>query len=403
MADAPRSAGARTLSEPVAVPPEGDLPTPTARLGGRRVALVHDWLTGMRGGERALEALVDLVPDARIFTLLHDRGSVSAPIESRVAGSSFVGVLPWARRRYRQYLPLFPMAIEQLDLDPFDLVISTSHCAAKAVVTPGRARHLCYCFTPMRYAWDQFDVYFGPARVGRLRSRLYGLALRRMARWDAETAGRVDRYVAISQHVAGRIRRYYNRAATVIYPPVDTEFFRPNGSPPGPYFLIVSALVPYKRVDLAIHACAAAGVPLRIVGDGPERERLGAMAGPDVEFLGVRTDEQVRELYQGAAAMLLPGEEDFGIAPVEAQACGRPVIALSRGGARETVRHATSGWLVDEPTPEALAIAIRRVIEQPLASDAIRDDALRFSKRRYHDEMRVCLEETAGAGGAARW
>ena len=377
--------------------------TPPARLGGRRVALVHDWLTGMRGGERALEALVEVVPDARIFTLLHARGSVSAAIESRVTGSSFVGYLPWARRRYRQYLPLFPIAIEQFDLDPFDLVISTSHCAAKAVVTTGRARHLCYCFTPMRYAWDQFDAYFGPARVGRLRSRLYGLALRRMARWDASTAGRVDRYVAISQHVAGRIHRYYNRAATVVYPPVDTEFFRPNGSPPGPYFLIVSALVPYKRLDLAIDACALANVPLRIVGDGPDRERLRARAGPSVEFLGVRSDEEIRDLYQGSAALLLPGEEDFGIAPVEAQACGRPVVALSRGGARETVRHGTSGWLVDELTPEAFATAIRRVTAQLLDAGAIRSDALRFSRRRYQDAMRVCLEETVTARGATEW
>ena len=202
------------------------------------------------------------------------------------------------------------------------------------------------------------------------------------------------------QHVAGRIRRYYNRTATVIYPPVDTEFFRPNGFPPGPYFLVVSALVPYKRVDLAIDACAAAGVPLRIVGDGPERGRLGAMAGPTVEFLGVRSDEEVRELYQGAAALLLPGEEDFGIAPVEAQSCGRPVVALSRGGARETVRHGTSGWLVDEPTPEAFATAIRRVTEQPLDGGVIRNDALRFSRRRYQDAMRACLEEIADAGGA---
>jgi glycosyltransferase involved in cell wall biosynthesis len=385
-----------------AIAPAPSEPAP-ARLGGRRVALVHDWLTGMRGGERALEALVELVPDARIFTLLHTRGSVSAALESRVAGSSFVGVLPWARRRYRRYLPLFPMAIEQLDLDPFDLVISTSHCAAKAVVTPGRARHLCYCFTPMRYAWDQFDAYFGPARVGRLRSRLYSVALRRMARWDAATSGRVHRYVAISQHVAGRIRRYYNRAATVIYPPVDTEFFRPNGLPPGPYFLIVSALVPYKRVDLAIDACAAAGVPLRIVGDGPERERLRAMSGPSVEFLGVRSDEDVRTLYQSAAALLLPGEEDFGIAPVEAQACGRPVVALARGGACETVRHGTSGWLVDKMTPDAFATAIRRVTEQPLASETIRADALHFSKGRYQDSMRACLEEFVSARGAARW
>ena len=381
----------------------GSPPQP-ARVGGRRVALVHDWLTGMRGGEKALEALSELLPDAKIFTLLHDRGSVSPRLEATRPHRSFVQYLPGARRHYRQYLPLFPIAIEQFDLDAFDLVISTSHCAAKSVVKTGRARHLCYCFTPMRYAWDQFDAYFGPARVGTLRSRFYRLALGRLARWDAATSGRVDRYVAISQHVARRIGRYYNRAATVVYPPVDTEFFRPNGSATGSYFLIVSALVPYKRVDLAIDACARAHVSLRIVGDGPELARLRARAGSTAEFRGVCADTEIRELYRGARAVLLPGEEDFGIVPVEAQACGRPVVALARGGATETVRDGETGFLVDEPTPEAFATALRRAIDDPLDPDAIRRDALRFSRTRYLNEMRDCIEETVMArGGTARW
>ena len=210
---------------------------------------------------------MELLPAVQLFTLLHVPGSVSPRLEASRPHRSFVQFLPWAQRHYRRYLPLFPAAVEQFDLDEFDLVISTSHCAAKSVVSPGRARHLCYCFTPMRYAWDQFEAYFGSQRVGPLRNRIYRLAFSRLARWDASTAGRVNRYVAISQHVAARIRRYYNRAASVVYPPVDTTFYRPSGSAPGPYFLIVSALVPYKRVDLAIEACRLAGVPLRIAGD----------------------------------------------------------------------------------------------------------------------------------------
>jgi glycosyltransferase involved in cell wall biosynthesis len=179
------------------------------------------------------------------------------------------------------------MAIEQFDLDPYDLVISSSHCAAKAVVAPGRARHLCYCHSPMRYAWDQFDAYFGPARAGRFASRwVYRPALARLARWDASTADRVHRFVANSAHVAGRIRRYYNRLATIVYPPVDTIFFHPADVPPGSHFLIVSALVPYKRIELAMAACDRLGAPLRIVGDGPDRARLDAQAGRNVEFVG---------------------------------------------------------------------------------------------------------------------
>ena len=366
-----------------------------ADLGGRRVALVHDWLTGMRGGEKALEAIRQLVPDADLFTMLHVRGTVSASLEAANPRRSFVQFLPMVARHYRRYIPLFPMAVEQFDLDDYDMVISSSHCAAKSVVPTGRARHLCYCYTPMRYAWDQFDAYFGRDRVGPWRSRLYGLVFRRLARWDASTASRVTRYVAISQHVAGRIRRYYNRAATVVYPPVDTTYYRPNGSPPGPYFVIVSALVPYKRIDIAIEACRLAHMPLRIVGDGPERRRLEALAGPDVTFLGVQSDADVRELYRGSRGLLLPGEEDFGIAPVEAQACGRPVVGLDRGGASETVQDGSTGVLVDAMTPEAFADGIARADTIRFDSAVIRQHSLQFSYDHFYENMRHCLEATS--------
>ncbi len=377
-------------------------PVEPADLRGVRVALVHDWLTGMRGGEKVLDALLELLPDAAVFTLLHVAGAVSPRIEARRPRASFVQYLPAAKRRYRWYIGLFPTAVEQFDLDAYDLVLSTSHCAAKSVVATGRARHLCYCHTPMRYAWDQFDNYFGPQRVGPFRNRVFRLAFSRLARWDAATAGRVDRFVANSNHVAGRIRRYYNRESTVVYPPVDTTFYCPNGSPPGSYFLIVSALVPYKRIDMAMEACRLAGVPLRIAGDGPERARLQALAGPGVEFVGWRSDEELRELYRGARAFLLPGEEDFGIAPVESLACGRPVVGLARGGVTETVSDGATGVLVDEPTAEAYAAGIARAAALPFDAEHIRTKALRFSRRRFHDEMRRLIEDTARqAGGAA--
>ena len=229
-----------------------------------KVALVHDWLTGMRGGERVLEAVCGLYPDADIHTLFHWRGSVSPTIERHRIHTSFLQHLPMARTQYRRYLPLFPFAVERFDLDDCDLVISSSHCAAKAVVAPGRARHVCYCHSPMRYAWDQFDAYFGPARVGAVASRwLYRPVLARLARWDAATAGRVHRFVANSRHVAARIRRYYSRDATIVYPPVDTVFFEPAAVPAESHFLIVSAFAPYKRLDIAIEACRRIGARRR--------------------------------------------------------------------------------------------------------------------------------------------
>jgi glycosyltransferase involved in cell wall biosynthesis len=258
-----------------------------------KLAIVHDWLTGMRGGEKALEVLCERYPQAELFTLFHVRGSVSPAIERLPIHTSFVQHLPQVRRLYRQYLPVFPTAIEQFSFDRFDLIVSLSHCCAKSIVHPGTARHLCYCLTPMRYAWDQFDAYFGPQRIGRIRSAMMRPVMARLARWDRDTANRVDRYVAISHYVAGRIRRYYNHQPSVIYPPVDTGFFHPDQSGPSGFALVVSALVPYKRIDLAIAACRLAGVSLKIVGDGPERASLERTAGPDVQFLGRRRDEEI--------------------------------------------------------------------------------------------------------------
>jgi glycosyltransferase involved in cell wall biosynthesis len=369
-----------------------------------RVALIHDWLTGMRGGEKVLEVLCGLYPRADIFTLFHQRGSVSPLIERHRIETSLVQWLPLARTHYRRYLPLFPFAIEQFDLDPYDLVVSSSHCAAKAVVPPGRARHLCYCHSPMRYAWDQFDAYFGPARTGRLASRwIYRPVLARLARWDAATAARVHRFTANSAHVAGRIRRYYNRVATVVYPPVDTIFFHPAALSTGSHFLIVSALVPYKRIELAMAACDRVGARLRIVGDGPDRARLEAAAGPDVTFLGYLSDAAVRDEYRRALAVVLPGEEDFGIVPVEAQACGRPVVALGRGGALETVVDGENGVLFAEPDVDAIAAALDRVARARFDSTAIARSAQRFSRDRHVQRMREVIDETIAAPAGTRW
>jgi glycosyltransferase involved in cell wall biosynthesis len=358
-----------------------------------KIALVHDWLTGMRGGERALEVLCERFPCAELFTLVYVPGSVSSTVERLRVHTSFVQRLPFAKRFYRQYLPLFPAAVEQFDLDAFDLVLSTSHCCVKSVIRAAGARHVCYCFTPMRYAWDQFDAYFGAERIGRVGMGMARSVMARMARWDRDTADRVDRYVAISHHVAGRIARYYNRKASVVYPPVDTSFFFPDGSAPDGYALVVSALVPYKRIDVALAACATAGVRLKVVGDGPERLALERGATGDVEFLGRRPDAEVRQLYRRAAVVLLPGEEDFGIVPLEAQACGRPVVALGRGGALETVVPGETGLLVSEPGPGAFADAIASALDRTFDSRAIRHHAERFGRERFGDEMEALVRE----------
>jgi glycosyltransferase involved in cell wall biosynthesis len=366
-----------------------------ASLAGLRVVLVHDWLTGMRGGERVLESICRICPDADLLTLVHVPGRVSSRIEARRIRTSIVQHLPSPARWYRHYLPLFPTAIEGFDLDDVDVVISTSHCAAKSVVPTGRAVHLCYCHSPMRYAWDQFDAYFGEARLGRPGSAAARRVLAWLARWDRDTAGRVHRYLANSQYVAGRIARYYNRRATVLHPPVDTNYFTPGDAPAEhPYYLVVSALVPYKRIDLAIDAAKQLGARLKIVGTGPDRARLGSMAGNLVEFLGAVTDERLREAYRGAQALVLPGVEDFGISPIESMACGRPVIALGRGGATETVTPGVTGILVDDSTPAAFAAAMDAVTRTSFDRAALVTHAAGFGVERFEAGFRTLLADT---------
>jgi glycosyltransferase involved in cell wall biosynthesis len=380
-------------------------------IGSLRVALIHDWLTGMRGGEKALEVFCEIFPQADLFTLVHIPGTTSPVIERRTVKASPIQWLPFAGRLYREYLPLVPIAVEQFDLDRYDLVISTSHCAAKSVVVTGRARHLCYCLTPMRYAWDQFDAYFGPERVGKLGNRLLRPVLAAMARWDRATEGRVHRYLAISQYVARRIALYYNRQSTLVYPPVDTEFYTPDPTVPArpashsqqPKFLVVSALVPYKRVDLAMMAARRAGVGLTVVGGGPERATLERLSGDGVELVGWRTDQEIRELYRSSVATILPGEEDFGIVPVESQACGRPVVALGRGGAIDTVIDGETGVLVADPTVEALADGLTRAAAIAWDAPRIRRHAELFSRARFVREIQQVVDDTLRAPVGQRW
>ena len=303
-----------------------------------RVVLAHDWLTGMRGGERVLERLCGLFPDAPIYTLLHRRGSLSPLLESRRIVTSPLDLFPGAAQGYRRLLPLMPAAVRALRVEPCDLVLSTSHCAIKAIVPPPGARHLSYIFTPMRYVWDQAEAYFGRGQAALPTRLAAAIGAPWLRRWDARTARRVDRFVAISHCVADRVRRAYGRDAGLVYPPVELARFAPT-PPPGPagYYLMVTAFAPYKRVEVALEAFGRLGRRLKVVGDGQAVSRLRPLFRGPVEWLGPRSDAEVTRLYEGCRAFVLPGEEDFGITPLEAQASGRPVIALARGGATETV------------------------------------------------------------------
>ena len=361
-----------------------------------RTALVHDWLTGMRGGERVLEEIAGLFPDAPIYTLFHFEGSVSERLESRTIHTSFLQRAPLLRRHYRRYLGLFPAAIESLDLTGYDLVVSTSHCVAKGIVPGPETPHLSYCFTPMRYAWDQEAVYF-PRRRGAV-ARIRGQILSRLRTWDVAASPRVDDFVTISRFVAARIRRYYGRDATVIPPPVDTDFFRPAAEPPSArgYCLAVAAAVPYKRLDLAIEACERAEIDLRLVTTGPDRSRLERLAGPRTRVLGPVSREELRELYRGARCFLQPGVEDFGIASAESLACGTPVVALGRGGVVDIVEDGVDGVLYDAPPDasdeaRALSQAIDRSGHLRCNPGDLHRRASRFSTERFRSALRSRL------------
>ncbi len=345
---------------------------------------MHDWLTGMRGGERVLEGLLEMFPTADIHTLLYVPGSVSPLIESRPIHTSFVQGLPAAASKYRWYLPVFPWAIEHLDLGGYDLVISSSHCAAKAVLTDPGTVHLCYCHTPMRYAWDQFETYFSPERNGRLRYALIRAAMSWLRHWDSATACRVDAFAANSAWVASRIDRYYGRPATVVPPPVETSTFVPGGpADPDDFYLVVSALSPYKRNEVVIESFNKMGRRLVVVGTGPDAERLAAIAGPTVELRGWVDEEELKRLYQRTRGLVLAAVEDAGIVPLEAMACGRPALVLAQGGAGEAIEDGVTGILIEEPTPEAVSAAVDRAEATAFNSSQIRDSALRYAPDRF--------------------
>ena len=361
-------------------------------LEGLKVALVHDWLTGMRGGEKCLEVLCELFPEADLYTLLHQIGKLSLNIESRSIRTSFVKHLPFGLKKYRHYLPLFPLAIEQFDLSAYDLIVSSSHCVAKGVRLNNSTYHISYVHTPMRYVWDQFNTYFRqprtswPVRIGAELMRPY------LQRWDRNTAKRVDTFLCNSNNIRKKILEYYGREAQVIYPPVDLSLFKP-GDTKADFYLMVGAFAPNKMVDLAVHAFNQLKLPLKISGSGQDEEYCRSIAGETIEFLGTLSNEKLLELYQQARALVFPGEDDFGITPLEAQACGTPVIAFAAGGVLETVTDQT-GLFFKEQKVEALVKAVE-IMERKwevFVPEKFQEQLSRFGRGHFKEQMAHAIE-----------
>lgn len=408
--DEPRLASAPADASPAALLAAAGLPQ------GLRVALVHDWLVTLRGGERVLDAFCALFPQATLFTLVREPGVATPRIEAMHHVSSFANRVPLATRKHRWLLPLYPTAIEQLDLSDYDLVLSSSHCVAKGVIPAPGAVHVCYCHTPVRYAWDRTDDYIAGSHPALRAARpALQLAARWLRQWDLATLGRVDAVVANSHNTASKIQQFWHRDATVVAPPVDAGQFltapRWQGALPaplshltGPYDLVLGGLVPYKRVDLAVQAYSL--MPERtlvVVGDGPERERVQRLAPPNVHFAGRAAEADLARWYSGASMLVFPGEEDFGIVPLEAQAAGTPVVAFGKGGALESVRGALvgqpalasqTGVFFDQPTAAALAQAVRHCAALGLSADVCRAHAAAFDRPQF-------LAQMANALGAA--
>ncbi len=350
-----------------------------------KVAIVHDWLTGMRGGEVVLEALLDIFPNADLFTLLHIKGRCSQKIENRNIYTSFIQKFPFKEKFYRYYLPFFPTAIEEFEFWNYDLVFSSSHCVAKGVIVPPGIPHYSYIHSPMRYVWDMYKTYFpGNSLAEKILIPFFANYLRT---WDSASSSRVDTYIANSEFVAKRIKRYYGRDAVVIHPPCFKEMPEMNFHHRDNFYLIVSALVPYKKVDLAIHAFNQTNERLIIAGSGPELKKLQRIAKKNIEFLTYPPKELIIELYQKAKALIFPGIEDFGIVPVEAQSYGCPVIAFKKGGALETVLDQKTGIFFDEQTPESLLSALRKFETLSFHENDFKKHLKQFSYKNFYNSI----------------
>ncbi len=369
-----------------------------------RVALIHDYLNQYGGAERVLEVLHDLYPDAPIYTSLFDPATMPRSFQSWDIRTSFMQRIPGARRVHRSLLPLYPLAFESFDLSGYDVVLSNSSAWAKGVITPPNTLHVCYCLSPMRWAWN-YEGYVQREQLGTSARRLLPPVIHYLRLWDVSSAQRVDRFIGISRVVVNRIAKYYRRPADMIFPPVDASRIT-MGIERGDEYLVVSRLIPYKRIDLAVAACTRLGLPLRVIGDGRDREKLMAQAGSTVRFDGRLSDQEVYAALGHCRAFIFPGEEDFGIAPVEAMAAGRPVVAYAAGGALDTIADGRTGRYFAPQTVDALADVLRDFDADAFDPAAIRTHALGFDTQAFREQItsyveRAYAEHQAGLAVAA--
>jgi len=360
------------------------------------VAIVHDWLYTYAGSERVLEQMLHVFPDADLFTLFESLPETEREfLQGKQPTTTFLQRMPWITRNHRYYLPLMPMAVEQIDVSRYDIVISSSHAVAKGVLVGPDQLHICMCYSPMRYAWDLQNRYLTRPNLGARAVDLISRMLLHYIRiWDVRASHGVDSFIAISRFVQRRIRKYYRRNSTVIYPPVEVGRYTPSEIR-GHFYLTLSRLAPYKRVDLIVETFNKLRSPLIVIGEGEQFKHLQSLAKPNVQLLGFQPDDVVRDYLQRCKAFVFAAEEDFGIAPVEAQAAGAPVIAYGKGGAKETVIDGRTGFFFHEQTVEALSAAIRRFEEEGgnLQTEAIVENAQRFRIERFRDEFRSFVEQ----------
>lgn len=367
-----------------------------------KVALVHDYLNQMGGAERVVIALHEIFPDAPIYTSIYDPTRVDQAFQKMDIRTSFMQKLPMVMKHHQPYLPLYPFAMEKMDLRGYDLVLSSSSAFGKGVITRPETLHICYCHTPMRWCWN-YEEYVEREHLGKVARTILPFLITKLRTWDQISAMRVDHFIANSPIVAERIRKYYRREAIYIPPPVEASRFPFDPTIEAEnYFLILSRLVPYKRIDLAIEACNQLQLPLVIIGGGRDLERLKRMAGPTIRFLGKLSDEEVLHYYIHCRAFIFPGEEDFGITPLEAQACGRPVIAYGTGGALATIVDGTTGMFFREQTVESLTTALASFNERMFNPFVIRNHALEFDTPRFRRRILQFIEAKMNEGKSAQ-
>jgi glycosyltransferase involved in cell wall biosynthesis len=363
-----------------------------------KVALVHDYLNQMGGAERVVLALHEIFPDAPLYTSIYDPKRVDAAFQKIDVRTTFMQKLPLVKKHHQPFLPLYPFAMERLDLRGYDLVLSSSSAFGKGVITRPETMHICYCHTPMRWCWN-YDEYVERERLGRISRSVLPFLITGLRVWDQTSATRVDHFIANSPVVADRIQKYYRREAVVIPPPVEASRFTFDPTiVPDEYFLIVSRFMPYKRIDLAIEACNRLQLPLVIIGSGRDENRLKSIAGPTIRFTGRLSDEEVLYYYAHCRAFILPGEEDFGITPLEAQASGRPVIAYGAGGALASVVEGVTGTFFQKQTPESLIATLASFNERIYDPQTIRNHALEFDKPRFHRRILQFIEAKMSEG-----